>query len=80
MPVLSRKLHLTLTDRQYDFLVTESARTGLPMAELVRRAINRTYRPGLVPVVKGYELNVSLFTRPSTKTLGRPGRRRLIDS
>jgi hypothetical protein len=68
-----------LTERQYNFLVTESIRTGLPMAELVRRAINTTYRPGLVPLVRGYEFTVGLFRRPSTATIGRGGLRRLFD-
>ena len=75
----TRKFHFTLTERQYNFLLTESIRTGLPMAELIRRAIDTTYRPGLIPTVHGYEFLVGLFKRPSTATIGRRDRRRLID-
>jgi hypothetical protein len=76
---MSRRAHFTLTDRQYDFLVTESVRTGLPMAELVRRAIDSTYRPGLAPLVRGYEISAGLFKRPTTAMLGRRAGRRLFD-
>jgi hypothetical protein len=40
---MSRELHLHVADRQYEFLRAESAATGLPMAELVRRALDHTY-------------------------------------
>jgi hypothetical protein len=75
---MSRRTNFMLTDRQYAFLVTESVRTGLPMAELVRRAIDTTYRPGVAPVVRGFEINAGMFKRPSTAMLGR-GRWRLFD-
>jgi hypothetical protein len=42
---MSRRTHLTLSDRQHAFLQSEAGRTGLSMAELVRRAIDFTYRP-----------------------------------
>jgi hypothetical protein len=71
---MSRRANFILTDRQYAFLASESLRTGLSMSELVRRAIDTTYRPGLLPVVRGYELVLGLFRRPSTATIGRrPG-------
>jgi len=43
--LVSRKTQLTLTDRQHAYLLGESIRTGLSMAELIRRAIDRIYRP-----------------------------------
>lgn len=40
---MSHRTQITLTDAQYERLQSESARTGLSMAELVRRAIDETY-------------------------------------
>jgi hypothetical protein len=68
-----------LTDRQYEFLVTESVRTGLSMSELVRRAIDTTYRPGLLPIVHGFEFSAGLFKRPSAALIGRRRGRRLFE-
>lgn len=42
---MSHRTQITLTDAQYERLQSESERTGLSMAELVRRAIDRTYLP-----------------------------------
>jgi hypothetical protein len=57
---LSRRFQLTLTDRQYALLADESDRTGLAMAEIVRRAIDAVLRPHHRVRFAGYELNVSL--------------------
>jgi hypothetical protein len=73
---MSRKTQLTLTDGQHDFLVTESYRTGLPIAELVRRAIDATYRPHVRPKVLGLEISAGVWRRPDAAVIGRrPGRR-----
>jgi hypothetical protein len=40
---MSHRTQITLTDAQYERLRGESARSGLGLAELVRRAIERTY-------------------------------------
>ena len=37
---MSRRTQITFTDRQHNFLLGESARCGLSMAELVRRAVD----------------------------------------
>jgi hypothetical protein len=73
---MSRKTQVTLTDRQHSFLLTESDRTGLSMAELVRRAIDRVYRPEARPRVRGYEISAGWWSRPDAAVIGRrPGRR-----
>jgi hypothetical protein len=73
---MSRKTQVTLTDRQHAFLVAESLRTGLSMAELVRRAVDRTYRPALRPRVGGIEVSAGWWRRPDAAIVGRrPGRR-----
>jgi len=42
---MSVRFHLLVTEQQYACLAWEANRTGLPMAELARRAIDRVYRP-----------------------------------
>jgi hypothetical protein len=67
---------VTLTDRQHAFLLDESARTGLSLAELVRRAIDSTYRPHERRRLRGLELSLSVWRRPDAALAGRrpPGR------
>jgi hypothetical protein len=49
------------------------------MAELVRRAIDRVYRPELRPKVPGYELSLGLWKRPDAAVIGRRKERRLTE-
>ncbi len=72
---MSRRTQITLTDRQHAFLIAESSRTGLPLAELVRRSIDHVYRPHARERVAGYELSLGLWRRPDAAIAGR--RRRL---
>ena len=74
---MSRRTQITLTDRQHAFLVDESARTGLPLSELVRRAVDKTYRPHERPTIKGMEISLGVWRRPDAAVVGR--RRRLGD-
>jgi len=64
-------MHVMITYRQHAFLSDESARTGLSMGELVRRAIDATYRPHSRPRVRGYEVSVGLWKRPDAAIIGR---------
>jgi hypothetical protein len=59
--IISRRTQITFTDRQHAFLVHESNRTGLSMAELVRRAVDRTFRPMSRPTIRGFEVNFGLW-------------------
>jgi hypothetical protein len=68
---MSRRTQITLTDRQHNFLVDESVRTSLSLAELVRRAVDRTYRPEARPTVRGIELSVGLWRKPDAAVAGR---------
>lgn len=70
-----RRTHMMITERQHAFLSDESARTGLSMGELVRRAIDSTYRPHSRPRLSGYELSVGLWRSPDAALVGR---RRLL--
>ena len=69
--IISRRTQITLTDRQHAFLADESRRTGLAMAELVRRAIDRVYRPHSRSTAEGFELSVGLWRRPDAAVIGR---------
>jgi len=68
---VSRRTQITLEDRQHALLVDEAARTGLSMAELVRRAVDRVYRPERRPRVKGYEVSVGVWREPDAALAGR---------
>jgi hypothetical protein len=41
--IMSRRTQITLDDEQYERLQRISATTGLSMAELIRRALDKTY-------------------------------------
>jgi hypothetical protein len=70
------RTHVMLTPRQHLFLRDESERTGLGMAELVRRAIDQTYRPHSRPRVRGIEVSVGLWRNPDAAAVGRRTGRR----
>jgi hypothetical protein len=76
---MSRRTQITLTDRQHAYLLGESERTGLSLAELVRRAIDSVYRPHVRPRVPGYELSLGFWRRPDAAVVGRRNVRRLSE-
>jgi hypothetical protein len=75
---VTRRMHVIVTERQHRFLRDESERTGLSMGELVRRAVDSTYRPFERPRLNGFEVSVGLWKRPDAGIVGRrvPVRRR----
>jgi hypothetical protein len=73
---MGRRTQFTLADRQYALLRAESFRSGLSMAELVRRAIDSAYRPEKRPSLHGFELSVGLWRRPDAAVAGRLEARR----
>lgn len=42
---MSHRTQITLSDEQYKRLLDESRRSGLALAELIRRAVDRDYAP-----------------------------------
>jgi hypothetical protein len=68
---MSQRFHVLLTDRQHALLHDEAARTGLPVAELLRRAVDKTYREGARPTVRGIEISFGLWRRPDAAVAGR---------
>ena len=75
---MSRRTQITFSDRQHAFLVDESARSGLSMAELVRRAVDLTFRPYSRPKLRGLELSLGVWTRPDAALVGRRPPRRTV--
>jgi hypothetical protein len=71
---MSRKTQITLEDGQHELLKAEAAVSGLSMAELIRRAVDHTYRPWVRPRVKGYEVSLSLWRSPDAAVIGRRNR------
>jgi hypothetical protein len=69
-----KHIHVLVTPRQHAFLRDEARRSGLPMNELVRRAIDSGLRPKAAFHVFGYELRLGLFRRPDAATVGRGSR------
>jgi hypothetical protein len=69
--IMGRRMQITLTDRQHAFLKGEAGRTGLSMAELIRRSVDSTYRPFARPTVGGFELSVGMWRRPDAAVAGR---------
>lgn len=53
---MSHRTQITLEDAQYALLRAESVRTGLGLAELVRRALDATY--GTTPTVIEAKLRI----------------------
>jgi hypothetical protein len=72
---VATSIHVLLTDSQHDFLRNESARSGLSMGELVRRAVDATYPLAPRRQVGGFEFSVGLWRRLDAAVTGRRLRR-----
>jgi hypothetical protein len=62
---------VTLTDDQHDFLRAEAHLTGLPMAELVRRALDVAYPAADRPRIRGWDVRLGVWRRPDAAVAGR---------
>ena len=72
--VMAHRMQISLTAQQYETLNAEAWRTGLSIAELVRRAVDGVYRPQLRPSASRLELSVGVWRKPDAATTGRrPG-------
>lgn len=69
--IMSKRTQITLTDRQHALLLDEAFRSGLSMAELVRRAVDAAYRPYLRPSVRGVEVSLGVWRRPDAAVVAR---------
>ena len=68
---MAKHLHVLLSEEHYEFLRVESARTGLSMAELVRRGLDATYEILRRPKVRGVEFRLGLWRRPDAAAAAR---------
>jgi hypothetical protein len=68
---MGRRTHVTLTDGQHAFLCGEAARTGLSVAELVRRALDATYQPEERPRIRGFDVSLGIWRHPDAAVTGR---------
>jgi hypothetical protein len=53
------------------YLVWESHRTGLSRSELVRRALDETFRPEARKRVRGFDVGFGLWRSPDAAVAGR---------
>ena len=60
-----------LEPEQVDYLIGESLRTGLSRSELVRRAIDETFRPEARIRIRGFDLGVGVWRSPDAAVAGR---------
>jgi len=72
---VGRHIHVLVRSDQHATLLEESARSGLAMAELVRRAIDAVYEPGRRPAARGVEVSVGVWRRLDAAVTGRRLRR-----
>jgi hypothetical protein len=63
--------HVMLEPEQYEYLVGESLRTGLSRSELIRRALDETYRPEARFRVGGFDIGFGLWRTPDAAVAGR---------
>jgi hypothetical protein len=68
---MGRRTHVTLTDEQHSFLFAEAHRTGLSVAELVRRALEATYSPDERRRVRGFDISLGVWRSPDAAVSGR---------
>ncbi len=68
---MAMDIHVLVRSDQHSTLLEESARSGLPMAELIRRAIDATYAPERRPAAKGVEVSVGIWRRLDAAVTGR---------
>jgi hypothetical protein len=66
-----RDIHVHIAERQYLWLQSESALTGLPMAELIRRALDYTYKPEARQRVSGWQASLGWWRHPDAAVVGR---------
>ena len=68
---MARPIHVYIHERQYAFLREESATSGLPMAELIRRAIDYAYAFEERPKVRGWQASFGWWKHPDAAVVGR---------
>jgi len=65
------RTQVLLEEEQYEYLVGEALRTGLSRSELIRRALDETFRPEARFRVRGFDLGVGIWRSPDAAIAGR---------
>lgn len=65
------RTQVLLEPEQYEYLVGEAARTGLSRSELVRRALDETFRPEARFRVGGFDIGFGVWRAPDAAIAGR---------
>jgi hypothetical protein len=68
---MGRRFNFFLEERQYRALTAESARSSVPVAELIRRAIDKALALPSDRETKGFELSLGVWKRPDAAIAGR---------
>ena len=68
-----------MSDEQYRCLTEEANRSGLAIAELIRRAVDRVYRPDSRSRAPGIEVSLGVWRRPDAAVVGRRPGIKLVD-
>jgi Ribbon-helix-helix protein, copG family len=68
-----------MSDKMYRRLTKLANRTGLSVAELVRRAVERAYWRDELPRVNGFEISVGVWKRPDASIVGRRPGLKIVD-
>ena len=63
--------HVMLEPEHVTYLISEAARTGLSRSELVRRALDDTYRPEARVRVGGFDIGFGFWRAPDAAVAGR---------
>ena len=65
------RTQVMLEPGQYEYLVGEAARTGLSRSELIRRALDETYRPEARFRVGGFDIGFGIWRAPDAAIAAR---------
>jgi hypothetical protein len=68
---MGTRFQLTLEERQYRYLTAESERLSVPVAEMIRRAIDNTYSLANDRKTSGMEVSFGIWRRPDAALVGR---------
>ena len=75
----SVRLHIQMGPHMHRHLVVEANRTGLSVAELIRRAVEEVYATQRRPRLQGWQASLGFWRRPDAAVTGRRPGIRLSD-
>ena len=76
---MSVRVHVQMGPEMHAFLVEEANRTGLSVAELIRRSVDAVYRPTRRKRVRGIVATLAVGKRPDAAIVGRRPGIRFVD-